>query len=65
MLEPNITFNDAAATSDVLSAMLIALGCGSVLLVPSLLWLYLIFQRKRRVAATDEPRAPGPPAGQP
>ena len=65
MLEPNITINDAAATSNVLSAMLIALGCGSVLLVPSLLWLYLIFQRTRRVPAADGPSAPSEPARQP
>jgi cytochrome d ubiquinol oxidase subunit II len=65
MLEPNITINDAAATSDVLSAMLVALGCGSVPLIPSLLWLYLIFQRERRVPEADEPSAPSEPARQP
>jgi cytochrome d ubiquinol oxidase subunit II len=61
MLEPDITINDAAATSEVLSAVLIALGCGSVLLVPSLFWLYLIFQRERRIPVADEPSAPNEP----
>ncbi|MGH3390739.1 MAG: cytochrome d ubiquinol oxidase subunit II, partial [Actinomadura sp.] len=37
---------DAAAAHDaVLQAMFIALGAGAVLLLPSLAWLYLLFQR--------------------
>ncbi|ORW07838.1 cytochrome d ubiquinol oxidase subunit II [Mycobacterium kyorinense] len=47
LLEPNITIDDAAANPAVLASMLITLGLGALLLVPSLLWLYLIFQRER------------------
>lgn len=47
LLEPNVTIDDAAANPAALSAMLLALGLGAVLLVPSLLWLYLVSQRQR------------------
>jgi cytochrome d ubiquinol oxidase subunit II len=45
MLEPRLTFTASAAHDSVLSASLLALAVGAVLLVPSLLWLYRLFQR--------------------
>jgi cytochrome d ubiquinol oxidase subunit II len=44
-LLPGTTLADAAATDAVLAASLGALGVGALLLVPSLAWLYVIFQR--------------------
>ena len=45
MLQPNLTIAQAAANRPVLVATLLCLSVGSVLLVPSLAWLYLLFQR--------------------
>ena len=45
LLNPGLTISQAAATRAVLSATAISLGAGAVLLVPSLAWLYLLFQR--------------------
>jgi cytochrome d ubiquinol oxidase subunit II len=39
---------DAAAPDAVLTVVLIALAIGGVLLVPSLIWLYVLFQRPSR-----------------
>jgi cytochrome bd ubiquinol oxidase subunit II len=39
---------DAAAPDSVLSVVFVALGVGGVLLVPSLIWLYVLFQRAPR-----------------
>jgi cytochrome d ubiquinol oxidase subunit II len=47
LLQPRLTIAAAAATRSVLLATLIALIVGAVLLIPSLTWLYLIFQRNR------------------
>jgi cytochrome d ubiquinol oxidase subunit II len=44
-LLPGVDVAQAAATDAVLGASLAALGVGAVLLVPSLWWLYAIFQR--------------------
>ncbi|HKS53062.1 MAG TPA: cytochrome d ubiquinol oxidase subunit II [Pseudonocardiaceae bacterium] len=41
----DVTIAAGAATPDVLSATLIALAAGAVLLIPSLLWLFVLFQR--------------------
>ena len=45
---PDATIIASAATPAVLSATLIALAVGAVLLIPSLLWLFLLFQRGQR-----------------
>ncbi len=45
LLEPDVTVSDAASTRSVLSACLICLAVGAVLLVPSLWWLYHVFQQ--------------------
>jgi len=45
VLQPHLTISAAAATDSVLVAVLVSMAAGAVLLVPSLVWLYLIFQR--------------------
>ena len=45
LLTPGLTIGRAAADPAVLTATLISLAVGAVLLVPSLAWLYLLFQR--------------------
>jgi cytochrome bd ubiquinol oxidase subunit II len=45
MLPPHITVSDAAADPQVLHATLATVIVGMVLLVPSLLWLFTLFQR--------------------
>jgi cytochrome d ubiquinol oxidase subunit II len=44
VLDPGLTISQAAANHTVLDAVLLSLGVGAVLLVPSLAWLYLLFQ---------------------
>jgi cytochrome d ubiquinol oxidase subunit II len=48
LLQHRLTISAAAATHSVLLATLISLSAGAVLLVPSLTWLYLVFQRSAR-----------------
>ena len=45
MIEPGFTIDDAAGARDTLIAMLGVLGVGSLLLVPALVWLFVLFQR--------------------
>lgn len=45
LLQQRLTITAAAATQSVLLATLICLAVGAVLLVPSLAWLYVTFQR--------------------
>ncbi|MGH3846432.1 MAG: cytochrome d ubiquinol oxidase subunit II [Pseudonocardiaceae bacterium] len=44
----DVTITASAATPAVLLAMLIALAVGAALLIPSLLWLFMLFQRGQR-----------------
>ena len=53
MLEPDLTIEQAAAGRATLSAMLISLAVGSLLLVPSMTWLFVIFQREHNQQAAD------------
>ena len=46
VLQPHLTIAAAAATRPVLTATLISLGIGAVLLVPSLVCLYTLFQHE-------------------
>jgi cytochrome bd ubiquinol oxidase subunit II len=48
----DVTIAAGAANPAVLSATLIALGVGAALLLPALLWLFLLFQRRDRVPST-------------
>lgn len=45
LLDPGLTIGQAAADRPVLLATLVSLGAGTVLLAPSLAWLYILFQR--------------------
>jgi cytochrome bd ubiquinol oxidase subunit II len=47
LLPPGLRVEEAAASRATLEAMLISLGIGAVLLVPSLTWLFVLFQRGR------------------
>jgi cytochrome d ubiquinol oxidase subunit II len=53
MLEPNVTVTASAAQDSVLAATLIALAVGAALLIPSLLWLYQLFQRTEHPAQEE------------
>jgi cytochrome bd ubiquinol oxidase subunit II len=48
LLEGHLTIEQASASPSVLSAVLVSLGIGSLLLVPSLLLLFGIFQREHQ-----------------
>jgi cytochrome bd-type quinol oxidase subunit 2 len=60
LLDPGMTIAPGAASGSVLRATLISLGIGAVLLVPSLTWLYVLFQRPNSapVQASDAKRTP-------
>lgn len=55
ILQPGVTIPEAAAGEAVLEAMLISLAVGAALLVPSLVWLYTLFQREAPVEETGGP----------
>ena len=55
LLGPGTTITQAAATRPVLQATLISLGIGAVLVVPSLTWLYVLFQRQNPSSADITP----------
>ncbi|HEY2507903.1 MAG TPA: cytochrome d ubiquinol oxidase subunit II [Streptosporangiaceae bacterium] len=61
LLAGRLTIAAAAATHSVLLATSISLLAGAVLLIPSLTWLYVIFQRepRRNVAAPERTPAGG------
>lgn len=56
LLEPDVTIAGGAATPAVLSATLTVLGIGALVLVPSLWWLFSLFQRPARLPERAEPR---------
>ena len=45
LLEPGLSIEDAAGAHSTLGAMLAVLGFGSVLLLPALVWLFVLVQR--------------------
>ncbi|MPZ71087.1 MAG: cytochrome d ubiquinol oxidase subunit II [Actinobacteria bacterium] len=47
MLEGAVTIEEAAAPDVTLKAMIVSLSVGAVLLIPSLAWMYFLFQRDR------------------
>jgi cytochrome d ubiquinol oxidase subunit II len=55
LLDPGLTVAAAAATPSVLKATVISLAVGAVLLVPSLVWLYVLFQRPLPEQSSSEP----------
>jgi cytochrome bd ubiquinol oxidase subunit II len=61
ILVPDVTIEEAATGRATLQAMLVALAAGAVLLVPSLVYLYVLFQH-----SPPEPAAgPGPGPAEP
>jgi cytochrome d ubiquinol oxidase subunit II len=58
MLVGSLTVDQAASQPAVLSACLIALACGAVLLIPSLWLLYATFQRSEPSAPPTNQQAP-------
>lgn len=57
VLLPEVTIGEAAGGRATLTAMLVALVAGSVILVPALVYLFMLFQRPRsRTAGADTPR---------
>ena len=57
LLGPNVTISASAATPAVLTAILIALGAGALLLIPSLIWLFSLFQGRPRSGPRQFPSA--------
>jgi cytochrome bd ubiquinol oxidase subunit II len=53
VLRPQLTITAAAAAHSVLVAVLVTMAVGAVLLVPSLTWLYFLFQRAERPAGQE------------
>jgi cytochrome d ubiquinol oxidase subunit II len=47
VLPPELTLNEAAASDATLAAVVIAVGAGMVILVPSLWWLYRLVLQGR------------------
>jgi hypothetical protein len=72
MLEPGLTIEQAAAGRATMVAMLVSLGIGALLLVPSMTLLFVIFQRGQALeagtgdggrAGADQLAADSPPPG--
>jgi cytochrome bd ubiquinol oxidase subunit II len=61
ILPPRVTISDVQSTPAVLDATLVALAAGGVLLVPSLIWLYTLFQREEAVPSPPAPTPSGTP----
>jgi cytochrome d ubiquinol oxidase subunit II len=61
LLTPGLTIGQAAATRPVLTATLASQAVGAVLLIPSLAWLYVLFQRTVPPSAAR----PAPPGARP
>ena len=50
LVTPDVTIQNAAAPESTLKLLLLALGAGAVVLLPSLLYLFRIFKRQERAA---------------
>lgn len=48
LLAPDVTIENAAAPESTLKLLLLALGAGAVVLLPSLLYLFQIFKRQEQ-----------------
>ncbi len=60
LLLPDATVAKTAADPAVLRATLAVLAVGTLLLAPSLLWLFSLFQREHAAAARDQADGPAP-----
>ncbi len=61
MLEGTVTIQQAAAGPATIQALLVTLVVGSVLLLPSLVWLYVLFQRSSPSDRDHDPVVPQSP----
>jgi len=48
LVAPDVTIENAAAPESTLKLLLLALGAGAVVLLPSLLYLFQIFKRQEQ-----------------
>ncbi|HYZ55008.1 MAG TPA: cytochrome d ubiquinol oxidase subunit II [Streptosporangiaceae bacterium] len=55
VLLPGMTVAQAAASAATLQATTISVGAGIVILIPSLAWLFLLFQRERQEQPPSHP----------
>jgi len=60
VLVPDMTIEEAATGRATLQAMLLALVVGAVVLVPSLVYLYLLFQRSPDTQTAEKKSGPEP-----
>ena len=60
ILVPDVTIEEGATGRATLQAMLVALAGGAVLLVPALVYLYVLFQGSRPGPAPGPDAAPAP-----
>jgi cytochrome d ubiquinol oxidase subunit II len=60
LLPPDGTISRTAAEPSVLRATMATVGVGMALLIPSLLWLFAMFQTERPEMASTPPRRGGP-----
>ncbi|WP_214366902.1 cytochrome d ubiquinol oxidase subunit II [Pseudonocardia sp. H11422] len=65
LLPPTLTISEAAAGRATLVAMLVALLLGSLLLVPALIYLYVLFQRSTATAQHPDVPAAAAESGAP
>jgi cytochrome bd ubiquinol oxidase subunit II len=59
ILVPEVTIEEAATGRATLQAMLVALAAGAVILVPALVYLYVLFQRAPTPATAPAPSRTG------
>jgi cytochrome d ubiquinol oxidase subunit II len=55
VVEPDLTFRDTAAPASVLRVLLVALGAGMVVLLPSMWYLFRVFKLSAPPAGTSRP----------
>ena len=63
LLEGTVTIEQAAAGRAVLQALLGSIAAGALLVIPSLVWLYVLFQRHPGPADHQTPQLPSPDDG--
>ena len=54
LIRPNITIANSAAPDNVAAAIDIALGCGAIVLIPSLMVLFTVFNRTQGVTQAEQ-----------
>jgi cytochrome d ubiquinol oxidase subunit II len=54
LIRPDITIANSAAPDNVAAAIDAALGCGAIVLIPSLMVLFTVFKRRQGVTHTEQ-----------